>query len=146
MLRLAVTVDPFKNLAGQLKNIETLFKTESTVVGMKLYPGYQPINTDDKRVIAMAQLCAEYNKPFTIHGGDVYDPHQRGYQLAYSHPLAIDTLAVAVPECPIVIAHFGFPYFLETANVVNKNANVYTDISGTITASKTKIGDARLVK
>lgn len=33
-----------------------------------------------------------------------------------------------------MIAHFGFPYFLETANIVSKNANVYTEISGTIDA------------
>jgi predicted TIM-barrel fold metal-dependent hydrolase len=51
---------------------------------------------------------------------------------------------VTSPACKIVIAHFGFPYILETANIVSKNKNVYTEISGTIDVSGEKI-TSRLV-
>jgi predicted TIM-barrel fold metal-dependent hydrolase len=45
----------------------------------------------------------------------------------------VDELAVRHRDCNFIIAHFGFPYFAETANVVSKNPNVYTDISAALT-------------
>ena len=52
--------------------------------------------------------------------------------MKYSHPLHVDELAVLVPECSIIVGHFGFPYLLETAMVMAKHMNVYADLSGTI--------------
>ena len=66
-----------------------------------------------------------------FHTGDVYDLKGKAL-LEYCHPKHIDKLAVEFPNCKIVIAHFGFPHHLETANIVSKNNNVFVDISGTI--------------
>ncbi|MEE9214298.1 MAG: amidohydrolase family protein [Thermodesulfobacteriota bacterium] len=85
----------------------------------------------DDKVYPMAELCQKYNKPLVFHSGDVYD-FERKAALKYSHPIHIDDLAVKFPKCKIVIAHFGFPYHIEAANIVSKNENVYTEISGTI--------------
>ncbi len=52
--------------------------------------------------------------------------------MKYSHPVYADELAMLFPDLKIVLAHFGFPHLLECANIVSKNKNVYTDISGTI--------------
>jgi len=123
-------IDINANLNQQLQQHEALLY-EKRIVGIKLYLGYQHFTAADPRVVPIAKLCGKYNRPLIFHSGDFYDP-LRIALLKYSHPIHVDELAKAVPETKIVISHFGFPYLLETAMVVAKNSNVYTDISGTI--------------
>lgn len=132
-LALVASVDIEEKIQPQLDKLEKLFQ-EKKIVGIKLYPGYQHFYPSDKRVFSVAELCEKYGKPLIFHSGDVYDPRGSGGKamLKYSHPIHIDELATQFPDCKIVIAHFGFPYVIETANVVSKNDNVYTEISGTI--------------
>lgn len=128
-------VDMSKNIQEQLKKLEKFF-LEKKIFGIKLYPGYQYFYPSQRTVNPVAKLCEKFNKPLIFHSGDVYDPEGTAV-LKYSHPIYIDELAVKFPKTKIVIAHFGFPYLLETANVVFKNPNVYTDISATITETDT---------
>ncbi|MBI2483061.1 amidohydrolase family protein [Candidatus Uhrbacteria bacterium] len=129
-MRLIPAFDMNAAAEPQLERLHVLF-ADRAVVGVKCYPGYQHVYPSDERLVPLAQLCAEFRKPLIFHCGDVYDIEQQA-MLLYSHPIHVDVLAMRVPACPMVIAHFGFPYLLETANVVSKNANVYTDCSGTI--------------
>lgn len=129
-LHLVAYVDMYKDIKKQLAFIEELFKKKKAV-GIKLYPGYQHFFPSDKKVYPIARLCQKYNKPLVFHTGDVWDPIGTAI-LKYSHPIHVDELAVNFPKCKIIISHFGFPYFLEAANVVSKNKNVFTDVSGTI--------------
>jgi len=114
----------------QLALHEKLFQ-EKKIVAIKLYPGYQPFFPSDERVVAIAKLCEKYNKPLIFHSGDFYDIHGTAL-LKYSQPMHVDELAVRCPNTKIVISHFGFPHFLDTAAIVSRHNNVYTDISGTI--------------
>jgi hypothetical protein len=136
----AGTVDILGDIPKQLLDLEQLFK-EKKIVGIKLYPGYQHFYPNDSKVILIAELCAKYKKPLIFHTGDFYDPENKAL-LKYSHPIHIDELANTCPSTSIVISHFGFPHLLETANIVARNPNVYTDISGTID----DCGSARDVK
>lgn len=129
-------IDIDKNIKKQLDINQKLFATEK-IFGIKLYPGYQYFYPSDKKIYPIAKLCEKYNKPLIFHSGDVWDPKDKSL-LKYSNPIHIDELAVKFPKCKIIISHFGFPYFLETANVVSKNNNVYTDISGTIDKTETE--------
>lgn len=126
----AGSIDMLGDVAKQLQFHEELFK-EKKIVGIKLYPGYQHFYPNDPKVIPIAELCAKHKKPLIFHSGDFYDPENKAL-LSYSHPIHIDELANKCPSTTIVISHFGFPYLLETANIVARNPNVYTDISGTI--------------
>lgn len=119
-----------KDIRTQLKILEKLFEAKK-IFGIKLYPGYQYFYPSDKKIYPIAQLCQKYNKPLIFHSGDVYNP-EGGALLKYAQSIYVDELAVKFPKCKIIISHFGFPYFLETATIVSKNENVYTDISGTI--------------
>ncbi len=123
-------IDVNAEIDQQLKERQKLFE-EKKILGIKLYPGYQYFYPSDEKIYPIVELCQRYNKPLIFHSGDVYDPDNKAL-LEYSHPIYIDKLAVKFPKCKIVISHFGFPYHLEAANVVSKNSNVYTDISGTI--------------
>lgn len=126
----SVDIDGPEHIQRQLEAIDPLF-SQKKIIGVKLYPGYQHFYVSDSRTEPVAELCLKYHKPLVIHTGDVYDTENEAI-LKYSHPIHIDEIAMKFPELKIVVAHFGFPYLLECANVVSKNKNVYTDISGTI--------------
>lgn len=129
-LYLVGSVDMEKDVWGQAQELETYFK-KGQILGIKLYPGYQYFYPSDGKIFPIAELCEKYNKPLIFHSGDVYDAEKKAI-LKYSHPIHVDELATKFPKCKIVIAHFGFPYHMETANIVSKNENVYTDTSGTL--------------
>ncbi|MBW7887335.1 MAG: amidohydrolase [Bacteroidetes bacterium] len=105
------------------------FIQEGTVVGLKLYPGYEPFYPADKKLTPVYSLAAEMHVPIMIHCGDTYTPKGK---LKYSHPLNIDEVAVEHPDINFLICHLGNPWMRDTMEVVYKNSNVYTDISGLV--------------
>ncbi len=135
------SIDMDGDIKKQLAYHESLFKSKR-ILGIKLYPGYQYFYPSEKKVYAVAELCAKYNKLLVFHSGDVYGP-ESDPQLKYSNPIHIDEIAMKFPKTKIVISHFGFPYLLETANIMMKNANVFADISGNIDAYTTSPQDLK---
>jgi predicted TIM-barrel fold metal-dependent hydrolase len=124
--------DHEKNSQAQLQQFDALF-SEGKIVGIKLYPGYNHFYSSDLFIDPVARLCARHKRPLIIHTGDVLDEEANSpAHLKYSHPIYVDELASRNRDTTIVMAHFGFPYFLEAANVMSKNHNVYADLSGTL--------------
>ncbi|MFA6540410.1 MAG: amidohydrolase family protein [Bacteroidota bacterium] len=105
------------------------FIVERKVVGLKLYPGYEPFYPSDERLNPVYRLAAETGIPVMIHCGDTYTPKGK---LKFSHPLNVDEVAVEHPDVNFLICHLGNPWVRDTMEVVYKNANVYTDISGLV--------------
>jgi len=95
--------------------------------GLKLYPGYQPFYPSDPKWEPAYAFAAKHKIPVMIHSGDTYAPSGK---VKYSHPLHIDETAVDHPNVNFVICHVGNPWIRDCMEVVYKNANVYTDISG----------------
>ncbi len=112
----------------QLAEIET-FVTEGKVKGLKLYPGYEPFYPHDPKLDTVYAFAAKHRIPVMIHSGDTYSP--RG-KVKFSHPLQVDEVAVDHPDVNFVICHIGNPWIRDCMEVVYKNANVYTDISGLV--------------
>lgn len=102
---------------------------DGLVKGLKLYPGYEPFYPYDKRCQVIYDLATEFNVPVMFHSGDTYTPKGK---IRYSHPLAIDDVAVDNPAMKIVICHVGNPWIRDCMEVVYKNKNVYADISGLV--------------
>lgn len=127
-------IDLDKDIKAQLKILERLF-LEKKIFGIKIYCGYQYHYMNNEKLIEVAKLCGRFNRPLIFHSGDTYGIKTL---LKYAHPMPVDELALKCPNTKIIISHFGFPYLLETAAIVSKNENVYTDISGTITDFNTK--------
>lgn len=99
------------------------------VRGLKLYPGYEPFYPSDKKLRPVYELAEEFNVPVMIHCGDTFNP---GARLKYAHPLNVDDAAVDFPRVNFIICHLGNPWFDDTMEVIYKNSNVYTDISGLV--------------
>lgn len=139
ILAYCVGINPEK-LKGELKNqelekIEEELKKEK-VVGIKIYAGYYPYYVYDEIYDPVYQLAEKYDLPVVIHSGDTYS--ERGL-LKYSHPLAVDELAVSHRGVNFIIAHFGDPWIMETAEIISKNPNVYADLSGLIVGDSSEV-------
>jgi predicted TIM-barrel fold metal-dependent hydrolase len=103
------------------------YVAEGKVRGLKLYPGYQPFYPTDPKWTPAYEFAAQHRIPVMIHTGDTYTPKGK---LKYAHPLHVDEVAVDFPNVQFVICHLGNPWIRDCMEVVYKNANVYTDISG----------------
>lgn len=124
---------------GEMMRIEAELQ-KPTTVGLKIYAGYFHFYVFDEVYQPVYDLAAKYNLPVVIHSGDTYSP--RGL-LKYSHPLTVDELAVQRRDVNFVIAHFGDPWIMDTAEVLNKNWNVYADLSGLIVGDAERVASMR---
>lgn len=127
-LSVVAGLDWFRFDGSELPGLEPAVRA-GKVRGLKLYPGYQPFYPADPRWEPAYRFAAQHQLPVMIHSGDTYDPAGK---LKYSHPLHIDDAAVDFPDVKFVICHIGNPWVRDCMEVVYKNANVYTDISGLV--------------
>lgn len=74
--------------------------------------------------------------PIIFHCGDCLNTVKKA-KLKYAHPLGVDDVAVDYPGSNYIIAHMGYPWHRDAAEVCYKNANVYADISGFVYGSFT---------
>jgi len=111
----------------QIEKLQDLL-TKKTILGVKFYLGYEQFYPNDKKLYPLYEFCSQNNFPVIFHTGVL----ETGYKglLKYSHPLTIDELATNFPNLKIVIAHVGNPWIIDCAAVVEKNGNVYVDLSG----------------
>lgn len=110
----------------EIQNLVGLYK-DKQIVAVKFYTGYHhyyPIE-----VSAYLRDLSKVGCPVIFHSGDCLNSHV-GAKLKYAHPLHIDEVAVDFPNINFIIAHIGFPWHRDAAQVVYKNKNVYADCSG----------------
>ncbi len=102
---------------------------EKKIHGLKFYPGYEYFYPSDASLRPYLKLLAKHGRPAIFHSGDTYCKHGSA-KLKYAHPLHIDDLATEMPDLKIIIAHVGYPWVIDAAEVCYKNKNVYVDCSG----------------
>jgi predicted TIM-barrel fold metal-dependent hydrolase len=114
--------------AADVDELRTLLEA-GAIKALKIYPGYEPFYPADEKFAPAYELAEAFDVPVMIHSGDTYAP--RG-KVKYSHPLHVDDVAVDFPRVKFLICHLGNPWFRDCMEVVYKNENVYTDISGLV--------------
>ena len=112
--------------AADVEELRDLLQA-GAIKGLKLYPGYEPFYPADPKLTPAYELAEEFDVPVMIHTGDTYAPTGK---VKYSHPINVDEVAVDFPRVRFLICHLGNPWFRDCMEVVYKNENVYTDISG----------------
>ncbi|MDA8116361.1 MAG: amidohydrolase family protein [Actinomycetota bacterium] len=100
---------------------------QSRVKALKVYAGYTPAGPDNATYWPYYQLAGRYGLPVIIHTGDT---PVAGAKVRFAHPLLVDEVAVEFPAVRFVMAHFGYPWLADAAEVVYKNDNVWVDLSG----------------
>ncbi|WP_400241874.1 amidohydrolase family protein [Niallia sp. JL1B1071] len=131
-------INPYDMDKSAIKRLEKELQ-KPHVVGMKIYLGYYPFYAYDDVYEPVYQLAEKYHLPVVFHTGDTYS--ERGL-LKYSHPLAIDEVAVKHRKVKFMMAHFGDPWTLTGAEIIYKNSNVYADLSGLIVGAKKELEEA----
>ena len=118
--------DPRRSDPAHLDRVEHQLQT-GRVKGLKADLGDLPHGPASLGYTPYYRLAARYQIPVIFHSGDTYTASAK---LKYAHPLRIDEVAVDYPDTNFVIAHCGCPWFLDAAEVIYKNANVWADRSG----------------
>ena len=121
------TLDPDQH--GRTVELAEEHLRNSRCVGMKIYAGYTPIELSDPVYTPFYELAEQYSKPVAVHMGVTAHPRA---QLYYCHPMRMDPVAVAFPNVQFVMCHFGNPWLMDAAAVVEKNHNISVDLSGLI--------------
>ena len=110
----------------KLEEIESHLQRKRCV-GVKLYPGYYELYPNDKSLYPIYKMTEEYVKVLSVHTGMVAG---NGGHLKYCRPIHLDDIATDFPGLKIVMCHFGNPFLQEAAAVLEKNPNMYADLSG----------------
>jgi len=100
---------------------------QNQIVGMKIFPGHDPIYPTDPRLDPVYALCQENNKPMVIHTG--YNPGHPEVA-KYNDPKHIIKIAERYPGLKIVIAHFFWPEVDYCYELTHGYSNIYHDTSG----------------
>jgi predicted TIM-barrel fold metal-dependent hydrolase len=98
--------------------------------GIKIFPSYFPRYPNDSYFKKYYRLCIKHDVPAIIHSGAVMKSKDKKVYQKYAHPLPIDDLAVDHPDLKILMAHSGYPWLIDAAQIAYKNDNVYLDLSG----------------
>ena len=98
-------------------------------VGLKIYAGYMHFDLSDPIYTPFYELADYYKKPVAVHMG--VTAHSQAL-LRYCHPLLMDQVAVSFPNVRFVMCHYGNPWLMDAAAVLEKNDNVTADLSGLI--------------
>ena len=120
------TID-LENQRGEwIKELEKM-TIQNQIVGMKIFPGHDPIYPTDPRLDPVYELCQENNTPMVIHTG--YNPgHPEAAK--YNDPKHIVEIAERYPDLKIVIAHFFWPEVDYCYELTHSYPNIYHDTSG----------------
>ncbi len=118
------SVDPHKKSAA--KDLESAVK-KLKLRGLKLSPATQEFFPDDLKLMRpIYQAAQDLKIPILFHSGMSWEP---GVKVKSSHPILLEDAAYEFPDLKIVIAHFGWPWVLDSAMLALKYPNIYIDTS-----------------
>lgn len=122
------SLDAENNLQEGVAELEKLL-IEDRIVGIKLYPGYQFVYPNDKKLDEIYELAERFKVPVMFHSGLAY---KSPGGIRFSRPIYFDDVADKFPELKIIISHLGDPDIRQATAVAHKNSNVYLDFSGLV--------------
>jgi len=97
------------------------------IVGMKIFPGHDPIYPTDPRLAPVYGLCQSYHAPMVIHTGWSSNQPEAAQ---YNDPRYIVQIARDYPDLTIVIAHYFWPEVDYCYELTHGYSNIYYDTSG----------------
>jgi predicted TIM-barrel fold metal-dependent hydrolase len=103
---------------------------------VKMFPpvGFMP---DDEHFFPLYEKIEESGVPILFHAGQTnikiissVPGERKATNSRYSNPMNFDMIARLFPKLPIVLAHMGYPHYMEAWSVAHANLNIYLDIAG----------------
>jgi predicted TIM-barrel fold metal-dependent hydrolase len=111
------------------RTLRSFLEDNPQIVAVKFYTGYDHWFPNDSDITDALFVCEQRGVTAIFHCGDCLASVQHA-KLKYAHPLGVDDVAVDYPDVKFVIAHMGYPWHRDAAEVCYKNPNVYADVSG----------------
>ena len=108
-------------------------------IGFRCVKMFPPVGFDpsDERYFPLYEAIERRGVPVLAHAGQTNirlvsdDAKVRlATDSRFAHPMNFDRIARLFPRVPWVLAHSGYPYFVDAWSVAHANQNVYLDISG----------------
>jgi predicted TIM-barrel fold metal-dependent hydrolase len=123
-------VDPHRpDVAERIRRLPDL-----GLVGLKLHPTMQGFDPSSDLAMRAFEAAAEAGLAVITHTGTsglgAGCPGGQGLRIDFARPILIDRAAAAFPDTPIVLAHVGWPWHLESLAMALHKSNVLIDISG----------------
>lgn len=115
------SVDPRKSNAVEL--LTDAFE-RLKLSGLKINTAKLKMYPTDEKLRQLYRVCHKYKKPIIFHAGMSLETNT---VTKYSHPMEFEEVAIEFPEVKICLAHFGWPWVNETAALLIKYDNVYTN-------------------
>ena len=124
------SVDPHRHDAAErIRRLPDL-----GLLGLKLHPTMQGFDPSSDHAMRFLEAAAESRLAVITHAGTsglgAGCPGGLGLRIDFARPILLDRAAAAFPEMPIVLAHVGWPWHLETLAMALHKSNVFIDISG----------------
>ena len=111
------TVHPdMEDMAGEIDYIQS-----SGLLGVKLHPDMQEINTDDERLFPLYERLRAIGMPLFVHCGDEHRD--------FSHPRRLRRVLDRFPGLTVIAAHLGGWSKWEEALACLQDTDCYLDIS-----------------
>jgi uncharacterized protein len=99
----------------------------SSIIGIKLYPGFELFYPDDAKCHVLYRICLKFDIPVLFHSGEtMLEKHREDY----NSPQQIEKVARRFPNLKIVVAHFSQPHLEECKELILISQNVHADIAG----------------
>jgi len=130
-------IDPRRTDRDHLQRVENELAA-GRVKALKAYLGYFHMGSEAAGYRPYYELAQRFRLPVYFHTGDTHSPQAK---LKFAHPLLIDDVAVDFPDVRFVLAHLGYPWLNDAAEVIYKNVNVWGDISGLIVGDEATLAD-----
>jgi predicted TIM-barrel fold metal-dependent hydrolase len=115
------SVDPFRQDAPEA--LAAAFERQG-MAGLKLHPSRQKFFPASPELFPLYEVCLKYNRPVIFHAGISLEPDTPS---CYARPEAFEGVAIRYPQLRFCLAHFGWPWVTETAALMLKYPNIYTD-------------------
>jgi predicted TIM-barrel fold metal-dependent hydrolase len=126
------SVDPWQGVAAARRARHLVERYG--VRGFKFHPSLQAFHPNDRMAYPIYEALQELGVIALFHSGQTGIgaglPGGGGIALKYANPMALDDVAVAFPDLPIVIAHPSFPWQDEALAVATHKPTVHIDLSG----------------
>ena len=98
--------------------------------GVKLLPMYANFDPRDRRLDPLYADCEKRGLPVLFHMGTTFC---RWAPLRYTEPMLLEEVAERFPDLRMIVAHLGHPWEHQTAVLIRKQPNIYSDISALFT-------------
>lgn len=118
-------IDIQSEYSDRLAKLDSLIQKRK-IVGVKLFPGHDPIYPTDKRLTPVYEMCRRYDIPAMIHTGQNSNASEAA---AYNDPKYIVEVAKRYPTLKIVIAHYFWPKLDYCYKLTRGCPNIFFDTS-----------------